>query len=105
MGRKAKAAIAAALTCLVLGCAATAEPESRLLIRAHPGVSLERLDALLAPMEARRVGLIESLAVHIVALPAGINAEEAARALARHPDIQFAEVDARVPAPLREKAP
>uniref|UniRef100_A0A832A4D0 Peptidase S8 n=1 Tax=Desulfacinum infernum TaxID=35837 RepID=A0A832A4D0_9BACT len=68
----------------------------RILVQARAGIHEAELDAVLGDHGARRLHALERLRVHVVQVPP--QAEEAiARALSKHPKIQFAEPDALIP--------
>lgn len=70
--------------------------EGKILVQPRPGLSDGELDKVLNKHGGKAVGRLRNLNVHMVSVPA--QAEEAvAKALARNPHIQFAEVDALLP--------
>lgn len=69
--------------------------DGQILVKPKAGVSEFELDNLLKRNNAQSLGAIGELAVHIVSVPP--QAEEAvARALARNPHVEFAELDMAV---------
>jgi thermitase len=70
----------------------------RVLVGFHPDVSLSRVEAILTAAGARSAGQIAPIHVHLVQLTPGANEAAAARALARRPEVAFAELDRIVPA-------
>lgn len=102
--RQAAAILAA---CLVAGCASAGISQSakippvRLLVQAAADTTLEQFDELLRTYGARRVAAVGQINVHVVQVPAGVDARAVAEALSKNPRIRFAEVDERVPADYR----
>jgi hypothetical protein len=70
---------------------------TRLLVRPRAGLSLEQLDEILRTHGARRIGKIPKIDIHIVELDSGLEPQAAVLVIQRHPDIESAEIDERVP--------
>ena len=90
-------------TFALVGAPALAEPphvgyrEGRLLVQPRAGLADSELARILGRHGGRALGRLRALDVHVVEVPA--RAEDAvARALARNPQIQFAEKDSLLPA-------
>lgn len=80
------------------GCAPlAASPEARVLVKPRSDVSLPHFDQLLQKHGARRVGIIEKIGVHIVELSPKSDARTVAATMNANPQIEFAEVEQRVP--------
>ena len=64
----------------------------RVLLKARPGVSEDRVQRLIQENKGRAVGRIDAIGVHVIEVPAHA-AEAVVRAMNRRIEIEFAEVD------------
>jgi thermitase len=114
LGRDARAAwLSAILTflvavalCLATGNAHGQQPPSkgngkpfaagRILVDPQPGTSDAQFAAVLAAHGGRSMGRLYGMTVHAVQVPGGAE-QSIAAALARHPNVRFAEVDQLMP--------
>jgi hypothetical protein len=104
MGRVLMTAVMASA---LLGCTTALSPQqaeasqnaaaARLLVKPRAGVSPEQLDSLLRPYGARRIERIQQINVYVFELSPDVDARALAQSLSKHPHIEFAEVDQRVP--------
>jgi hypothetical protein len=85
---------------LIAGSAAGQHPQRNfraakgiILVQPRAGLSDREFDRVLQPHGARRARHMRAINVHVVALPEQADAIAVARALARNPNIKFAELD------------
>ncbi|MFO1413078.1 MAG: S8 family serine peptidase [Burkholderiales bacterium] len=64
-----------------------------ILVQPRPGLSTAELAKALAPHGGQSIGQISALGVHVIALPATAREDVVAAALAKNPNIKFAEPD------------
>lgn len=69
----------------------------RLLVEAKAGVSDAQLEAVLAAHGGRSLGRLRGLQTHVMAVPPGQSEEKVLERLARHPHVEFAELDTLLP--------
>jgi subtilisin family serine protease len=79
---------------------ATVHAKGRVLVRPRAGLSEEQLDRALKTHGGKRVAVIEQIGVHVVELPEQADERGVARALAKHPHLQWAELDLAYPPTL-----
>lgn len=104
--------LAVLLACVVSVAVAQPAPanreprtDARLLVQTRAGVTLEALDEVLRRYGVHRVAVIRQINVHVVEVPPDANAGAVALKLKVHPEIEFAEVDERVPPAVRSSTP
>ncbi len=85
---------------LIAGSAAGQHPQRNfraaqgiVLVQPRAGLSDREFDRILQPHGARRARLLRSINVHVVQIPEQANAIAVAQALARNPNVKFAELD------------
>jgi subtilisin family serine protease len=74
--------------------------KGRVLVRPRAGLPEEALDRALQTHGGKRVAVIEQIGVHVVELPEQADERAVARALAKHPHLQWAELDVAYPPTL-----
>mgnify|MGYP005835454611 CR=1 FL=1 len=65
----------------------------RLLVQPRPGLPEAELDKIIKPHGGKRIGRIEGIDVHVVALPAKASEKAIAALLAKNKHLKFAELD------------
>jgi thermitase len=79
--------------------------KGRILVQPRAGLSVQELDKKLKTHGGRRVGVIQQINVHIVELPAQASERAVAQMLGADQHINFAELDAALPAALDPNDP
>jgi len=69
----------------------------RILVEAKAGVSDAQLEATLAVHGSRSLGKLHRMKTHVMTVPPGLSEEKLLERLARHPHIEFAELDELLP--------
>jgi len=64
-----------------------------ILVQPRPGLSTAEFAKALAPHGGQSIGQLPGIGVHVIALPANAREDVVAAALAKNPNIKFAEVD------------
>ena len=95
-GRGARSAAGSAASTALTAAPPEFAP-GRILVAAKAGVSDAQFEATLAAHGGRSMGRLRGMRAHMVNVPPGQSEEKLAERLARHPHIEFAELDRLAP--------
>jgi hypothetical protein len=74
-------------------------------VQPRAGFANEALDEILRRHGARRVNAIAQINTHIVEVPSRADGQALMRELQQHPQIEFVEIDKRLPPAVRSSRP